>query len=122
MFSRLRGKTVLITGASSGIGKACAEEYAKSGAHLILAARRSERLAEIKSNFKVKYPESRVHCLSLDVTARSNVFNEINGLPAEWKGIDVLINNAGLAVGLDPVESVPSEAIDSMIDTNVKGI
>lgn len=122
MASRLVGKTVFITGASSGIGQACALEFAMNGSNLILAARRTERLVEIAKQIQHKYPSSKVHPLVLDVRQRQKVFDAIASLPTEFKKIDVLVNNAGLVIGLDPIEKVSEEAIDTMFATNVKGL
>ncbi|KAJ3320333.1 hypothetical protein HDV06_005364 [Boothiomyces sp. JEL0866] len=120
--SRLAGKIVLITGASSGIGQACAVEYAKHGSHLILAARRIERLDSLKSMFAKDYPSVKVHALKLDVRSKDLVFEAIKSLPKEFKDIDILVNNAGLVIGVDPLETVSEEAINTMFDTNVKGL
>jgi 3-hydroxy acid dehydrogenase / malonic semialdehyde reductase len=115
--SRLRDKIVLITGASSGIGRATALEYAKHGSKLILCARRTGRLEELRSQLKTP-----VHTITMDVRDRSQVFQAIAELPTEFKNVDILINNAGLVMGVDPVETVPSESVNTMFDTNVKGL
>ena len=96
----MKDTTILITGASSGIGKATAELFAKEGARLILCGRRQERLDQLKEVFNTE-----VHLLNFDVSDRSAVFTAIETLPAEWKKIDILINNAGNAHGLDPVQT-----------------
>ncbi|KAI8895793.1 hypothetical protein BC833DRAFT_600003 [Globomyces pollinis-pini] len=114
--------TDISTGASSGIGQACAVEYAKAGSNLILTARRFERLVELKSQLAKDYPSVKVHSIALDVRHRQAVIDAIHDLPGEFKNIDILVNNAGLVVGVDPVESVSVEAIDTMFDTNVKGL
>jgi 3-hydroxy acid dehydrogenase / malonic semialdehyde reductase len=118
----LLGKTVLITGASSGIGKATALEYAKNGTHLILCARRTEKLLELERKIKVDFPNVRVLPLTLDVRYRKTVFDQIKSLPNSFKNIDILVNNAGLVKGMDYVADVPMEKIDVMFDTNVKGL
>jgi NADP-dependent 3-hydroxy acid dehydrogenase YdfG len=113
----MKDTTILITGASSGIGKATAELFAKEGARLILCGRRQERLDQLKEVFNTE-----VHLLNFDVSDRSAVFTAIETLPAEWKKIDILINNAGNAHGLDPVQTANLDDWDAMIDGNVKGV
>ncbi|KAL2918172.1 hypothetical protein HK105_202099 [Polyrhizophydium stewartii] len=122
MASRLLGKAVLITGASAGIGEACAREYARAGAHLILTARRVDRLASLAKELKAQHPSVRVLPVAMDVRDRKQVFSAIEGLPEEFRNVDVLVNNAGLVIGVDPVETVAPEAVDTMFDTNVKGL
>ncbi|KAI8823759.1 uncharacterized protein EV422DRAFT_522247 [Fimicolochytrium jonesii] len=119
---RLTNKTVLITGASAGIGSACAHEFAKEGSRLILAARRTEKLNSLREALTSSYPSIAVHALELDVRDRAKVFAAINALPKEFSEVDVLVNNAGLVIGLDSIEKVTEEAIDVMLDTNVKGL
>lgn len=97
--SRLFGKNVLITGASSGIGHACALEFAKHGSQLILAARRTDRLSAISKEITDKYPGTKILAIGLDVTKRSYVFGEIASLPSDFSNIDILVNNAGLVIG-----------------------
>ncbi|KAJ2662128.1 hypothetical protein IWW48_002024 [Coemansia sp. RSA 1200] len=118
MFARLQGKTVLITGASSGIGEACAYKFAESGSNLVLTARRQPRLDQVKTAIAARWPNVRVDTAELDVRDETAVKRCVAGIPR----IDVLVNNAGLAVGTDPVELVRSEDMDAMIDTNVKGL
>jgi serine 3-dehydrogenase len=118
---KLSNKTVLITGASSGIGRACAEICASEGARLILLARRRERLNEIASELRNKY-ESEIILATCDVRSRDQVENVISALASEWAAIDVLINNAGLSRGLDKIQDGDFENWDEMIDTNVKGL
>jgi NADP-dependent 3-hydroxy acid dehydrogenase YdfG len=110
-------KICLITGASSGIGKACAELFASNGYKLILMARREDRLAELQATLQVP-------CLLLkaDVRIYTEVRKAIASLPEPWKNIDVLINNAGLAAGLDKFDQGNLEDWEQMIDTNVKGL
>lgn len=111
--------TALITGASSGIGKAIAISLAKNGNYrLILCGRRREKLEEIKSNF----PEVSFYLLTFDVRHYDEAAKAIDGLPDEWKEIDVLINNAGNAHGLDPIHTGSIEDWDMMIDGNIKGV
>ncbi len=116
----LRDKIILITGASSGIGAACAEVFASSGAKLILAARRSYLLQQIAA----KCPESasQIYLLQLDVSDRSAVEAAILNLPPEWSQIDILINNAGLSRGLDKLQEGNVSDWEEMIDTNIKGL
>jgi len=114
-------KIVFITGASSGFGKACAEKFAANGYDVVITARRAERLQELKEQLEKKYKVS-VLTLCFDVQNRSSVFESINQLPEEWKNIDVLINNAGLALGRDLFENASLEDWETMIDTNVKGL
>ena len=113
----MKNTTILITGASSGIGKATAELFAKNGARLILCGRRQERLDQLKDSLNTE-----VHLLNFDVRDRTAVFEAIESLPSQWKQIDVLINNAGNAHGLDPVQTADLDDWDAMIDGNVKGV
>ena len=113
----MKNTTILITGASSGIGKATAELFAKNGARLILCGRRQERLDQLKDSLNTE-----VHLLNFDVRDRTAVFEAIESLPSQWKQIDVLINNAGNAHGLDPVQTANLDDWDAMIDGNVKGV
>lgn len=117
----LQNKTVLITGASAGIGKACAYAFAKEGANIIIGARRVERLEKIKNEIEDKY-SVKVLAIKLDVTNREEVVTSIAGLNDEWKNIDILINNAGLGRGLNKVVDDNPEGWDEMIDTNIKGL
>jgi 3-hydroxy acid dehydrogenase / malonic semialdehyde reductase len=110
-------KTVLITGASSGIGRSCARAFAEAGARLLLCARRSERLDELATEL-----QSECHTFVLDVRDRAATEAAIEGLPQEWAAIDVLVNNAGLAAGLDPLYEGDSNDWDRMIETNVRGL
>lgn len=112
-------KTILITGATSGIGKATAELLAKQGNRIIICGRRSEVLETVKSELS-QYTE--VFSLLFDVRDLKEVEASINSLPENWKEIDVLINNAGNAHGLDPLSAGKTDDWDSMIDGNVKGL
>ena len=118
---KLNGKTVFITGASSGIGEACAFAFAQEGARLLLAARRLNRLEEMSAKLK-ESGAADVHSLALDVRENAAVANAIENLPEEWRRIDVLVNNAGLSRGLEKVYQGSIEDWDEMIDTNVKGL
>ena len=117
----LENKIVFITGATAGIGEACALDFAREGADLILCARRIDslkKLAEsIKKDFGVK-----VHYFRLDVRDRDAVRKEIASFPDEWKNIDILVNNAGLAKGFSKLDDGDVDSWEQMIDTNVKGL
>lgn len=115
------GKVVLITGASSGIGRSCARAFAAQGAKILLAARRRERLEDLASELKKKF-RSDVHILEVDVRRQKTVAEVINSLPEEWAPIEVLVNNAGLSRGLDKLHEGKLDDWEEMIDTNVKGL
>lgn len=112
-------KTVLITGATSGIGKATAILFAVKGFRLILCGRRQERLEGLKAELGKK---TRVDTLNFDVRDKEAVFEAIGSLPKEFENIDILINNAGNAHGLDSIESGNTDDWDAMLDINVKGL
>jgi 3-hydroxy acid dehydrogenase / malonic semialdehyde reductase len=114
-------KIVLITGASSGFGEACAYKFASEGWSLILNGRRTERLEAIQKNIKEQF-KTETFVLPFDVRDEDEVKEGIANLPSEWKQIDVLINNAGLALGRDFIQEGSSLDWDIMIDTNVKGL
>jgi 3-hydroxy acid dehydrogenase/malonic semialdehyde reductase len=117
----MRGKNVLITGASAGIGAACARAFAAAGARLVLAARRAARLEGLAAELREAHG-TEAYLVALDVRDREAVAHALSRLPAEWAEIDVLVNNAGLGRGLDKLyEGEPAEW-DEMIDTNVKGL
>jgi 3-hydroxy acid dehydrogenase/malonic semialdehyde reductase len=113
-------KTVLITGATSGFGEACARKFASNQYNLIITGRRTNRLALLKEELKSK--GVAVHTLCFDVQDREAATAAINNLPDEWKQIDILINNAGLALGRDLFDEASLDDWDTMIDTNVKGL
>ncbi|OCQ98416.1 NAD(P)-dependent oxidoreductase [Nostoc sp. MBR 210] len=117
----LQNQIVLITGASSGIGTACAKVFAGAGAKLILAARRLERLQQLADNLNQEFGTA-THLLQLDVRDRPAVESVINDLPAEWSNIDILINNAGLSRSLDKLHEGNFQDWEEMIDTNIKGL
>jgi NADP-dependent 3-hydroxy acid dehydrogenase YdfG len=117
----LKGKIVLVTGASSGIGAATALAFAAEGARLLLAARRADRLAKVAAAATERGAEA-VHAISLDVRDRKAVQKTIDALPAEWAAIDILVNNAGLSRGLEKLYQGKIEDWEEMIDTNVKGL
>ncbi|WP_223032450.1 SDR family NAD(P)-dependent oxidoreductase [Hanstruepera marina] len=112
-------KTALITGATSGIGRATAHEFAKHGINLVLCGRRQERLNTIKNALSKKVD---VHTLNFDVRDKEKTIEAINSLPEAFKSIDILINNAGNAHGLDPINDGNLEDWDAMMDINVKGL
>lgn len=113
-------KIVFITGATAGFGKACAEKFAAHGYDLILNGRRADRLQELCSALEKKF-NIAVLILPFDVMEETSVFESITSLPAEWKKIDVLINNAGLALGRDYFEEADLTDWNTMVDTNIKG-
>jgi 3-hydroxy acid dehydrogenase / malonic semialdehyde reductase len=117
----LQNQIILITGASSGIGTACATILAGAGAKLILAARRLERLQQL-ADALVKEFSIEIHLLQLDVRDRNAVESAIATLPSAWSEIDILINNAGLSRGLDKLHEGSFQDWEDMIDTNVKGL
>ena len=112
-------KTALITGASSGFGAACARALAEKGWRLVLAARRTEKLLELTEELAGK---AKVHTITLDVRDRNAVAASLASLPAGFAEIDLLVNNAGLALGLEPAQEAKLEDWDTMVDTNVKGV
>jgi len=115
--NNLKNKTIFITGASSGIGAACARKFSEQGARLILAARRLDRLNKLAASLTTP-----VHCLQLDVRDRAKVEGAVGGLDSAWSSIDVLINNAGLSRGLDKLHEANPDDWEEMIDTNIKGL
>jgi hypothetical protein len=117
----LQGKIVLVTGASSGIGRATARAFAQAGARLLLCARRLERLQELQPSL-LSEGAAGVHVFALDVQSRSSVETAIAGLPGEWQEIDVLVNNAGLSRGFTKLQEDDPQNWEEMIDTNVKGL
>ncbi|HUI65448.1 MAG TPA: SDR family oxidoreductase [Bacteroidota bacterium] len=117
----LKNKIVFITGASSGIGEACAKAFAREGAHLLIASRREERLRALGASLSRAH-DVRVHSFSLDVRDREAVSRSIDALPEQWRNIDILINNAGLSRGLDKIHEGSIPDWEEMIDTNVKGL
>lgn len=114
-------KIVFITGATSGFGEACAYKFAQNGYDLILNGRRVERLEKLKKNLEEEYAAS-CYLLPMDVQNQQAVFDSINQLPEQWQQIDVLINNAGLALGKDLFDKAVLSDWDVMIDTNIKGL
>jgi serine 3-dehydrogenase len=119
--NQLKDKTIFITGASSGIGRACAEAFAKEKANLILASRRIERINTLARALENKY-KIKTKRIKLDVRYYVQVENAVKSLENNWKKIDILINNAGLSRGLDKIHEGKKEDWDEMIDTNIKGL
>jgi 3-hydroxy acid dehydrogenase / malonic semialdehyde reductase len=116
-----RDRIVLVTGASSGIGAACAQAFAQSGARLILIARRTERLETLAAKLQTEFG-SQIHLVGLDVRDRAAVETTLQALPPAWSEIDILVNNAGLSRGLDKFQEASIDDWEEMLDTNVKGL
>jgi NADP-dependent 3-hydroxy acid dehydrogenase YdfG len=114
-------KTIFITGATSGFGKACAHAFASQHHRLILTGRRAERLEKEAEILQEKY-NIEVLTLNFDVRDRDAVKQAVDSIPVSWRNIDILINNAGLAAGSDPIQDGNLDDWDQMIDTNVKGL
>ena len=114
-------KIICITGASSGFGEASALKFAASGFDLIIAGRRKEKLESLKKRIEDSQ-DSKVLALALDVRNKTAVFEAIESLPPEWKKIDILLNNAGLALGRDTFDEASLNDWETMIDTNLKGL
>ena len=110
-------RTVLVTGATAGFGAAIARRFAAEGARLVICGRRTDRLEALKTDLAVP-----VHAAPLDVRDRAAVAAFIDGLPADFRQIDVLVNNAGLALGLEPANNADLDDWDTMVDTNLKGL
>ena len=114
-------KTILITGASSGIGEGCARKFASQGARLILNSRSADKLTALAEELKEKYG-AECYVMPFDVCNRESAAAALNALPQEWKSIDVLVNNAGLAIGVDKEYEGNLDEWDVVIDTNVKAL
>jgi len=114
-------KTVMVTGATSGFGRATALIFAKNGYNVIITGRRKERLDELEKELR-KSGKGKILSLNFDVRKPDEVNNVINNLPAEWKAIDILVNNAGLAVGMEHIDEGFIDDWERMIDTNLKGL
>jgi NADP-dependent 3-hydroxy acid dehydrogenase YdfG len=112
-------RTVLITGATAGIGEAIARLLAANNFRLVLCGRRADRLEKLAKDLSAM---TEVHTLRFDITRRTDVASALDSLPPEWRVIDVLVNNAGGAHGLDPIQSGSIDDWEAMIDTNVKGL
>lgn len=118
----MKDKVVLITGASSGIGAACARKFAKEGWNIILNARDKSKLKDLAYELEMENPKIPICQSIFDVRNREQVKEAIENLPLEWRNIDVLVNNAGLVIGLDKEFEGNMDEWDVMIDTNVKGL
>ena len=118
---KLTGKNVLITGASAGIGEACARVFAEAGANLILTARRIERLEKLSKELTEKH-NIKVHTIGLDIRNYEQVEKQLSNIPKEFEKIDILLNNAGKALGMEKIQDGVLEKWEEMIDTNVKGL
>jgi 3-hydroxy acid dehydrogenase/malonic semialdehyde reductase len=114
-------KIALITGATSGIGEACAHLFAREHYNLVLTGRRLDRLEKLAKKLNTKY-NVEIAVSSFDVRDRQQVITSLEDLPAKWKKVNVLINNAGLSQGLDPIDKGSYDDWDTMIDTNIKGL
>jgi NADP-dependent 3-hydroxy acid dehydrogenase YdfG len=114
-------KTIMITGATAGFGKAIAVRFARNGYNLIITGRRKDKLEELEKELQ-SYGKIKLLSLNFDVRKQDEVEDVIEKLPAEWKAIDILVNNAGLAAGLAHIDSGVIDDWDRMIDTNVKGL
>ncbi len=114
-------QTVFITGATSGIGEACAYIFAENKFNLIITGRRKARLETLAEQLREKH-DSKVLTLCFDVRDRNETARSIENLPAVWQDVDVLINNAGLSLGLDPIDKGDPDDWETMIDTNIKGL
>ena len=114
-------RTIFITGASAGFGRATAERFAANGDRLILLARRKDRLNELADQLRATY-QTESHIIAADVRDQEKITAAIEHLPTEWSNIDVLVNNAGLALGRDFFEEADLSDWNTMIDTNVKGL
>ena len=114
-------RNIIVTGATSGFGKAIAETFAASGDHLMITGRREDRLRELASELTARHG-IRVLPLAFDVRDRKQVMESLGNLPNEWTPVDILVNNAGLALGRDHFDEADLDDWDTMIDTNVKGL
>jgi NADP-dependent 3-hydroxy acid dehydrogenase YdfG len=121
MATKLNGKTALVTGASSGIGEACVLEFSAAGANIIMAARRSEKLQELATRIQEEF-EVNTLCLQLDIMDPVAVIAAFANLPTEWSNIDILINNAGVALTKDHFNEISLVDIQTMINTNLNGM
>lgn len=114
-------KIVFISGATSGIGKSCAFGFAREGFQIIACGRRKERLKQLQLKLKNEF-HTECFIVEMDVSNQKSVIDGISQLPEQWKNIDVLVNNAGLALGLSTIDQGDTKDWDTMIDTNVKGL
>jgi len=114
-------RIIFITGATSGIGKACAEKFAEAGDHLIINGRRTERLEELQRSLQAKF-NIDILLAPFDVRNREEVFSAVNSFPEKWRQIDILINNAGLALGREYFDEASIDDWETMIQTNINGL
>lgn len=114
-------KIVFITGATSGFGKACALQFAEAGYDIIINGRREDRLQQLKKDIEENF-SVKVLPLPFDVSRRQEVFKAVDTIPGKWRNINILINNAGLALGRDLFDEADIDEWDTMLDTNVKGL
>jgi len=114
------GKTVMVTGATAGFGRATALEFARNGYYVIITGRRKERLLELAR--EIEAFKTGVLSLNFDVRNKTEVDAAVSSLPSEWKNIDILVNNAGLAAGLSHIDGGDTDDWDRMVDTNIKGL
>lgn len=114
-------RIVFVTGATSGIGKACAEKFAADGDKIIINGRREDRLQELKNHLEEKY-KTEILIAEFDVQKKDEVFNSINNLSEKWRIVDILINNAGLAIGRDLFDEADLNDWETMLQTNVNGL
>jgi len=121
-YPRLNGKIVLITGASTGIGASSARLFAACGSHLVLSARRVEKLHAIQEELQKKHTGIKVWIHEMDVQSNESVTKFVSSIPSELSEIDILVNNAGLALGVKHAHENDLAQINQMIDTNVKGV
>ncbi len=117
----LKNKTVLITGASSGVGKACAEQFAALGARVIITARRMDRLTDLTEMLRKTYGVD-ILPLQLDISDHEQVSSALSNLPSDWASIDILLNNAGLSLSSDKFQEADIKGWETVIDTNIKGL
>ncbi len=117
----LQNKIVLITGASAGIGQACADAFARAGCRLVLVARRLDRIEEVAARLQSEFG-AEILCQEIDVRDRTAVEQMVAALPPQWASIDILLNNAGLSRGLETVHEGNVTDWEEMIDTNIKGL
>ena len=115
-------KTVMVTGASSGFGLATARRFAEKGHRVIVAARRKERLESLKQELDDEFGKDTVFVMPLDVTSETQIEDMLGSLPEEFAEVDVLVNNAGLALGLEPAHEANLDDWHRMVDTNIKGL
>lgn len=117
----LKNKIAFITGASAGIGRACARAFAREGARVLICARRRDKLLDLANELRDTY-KADVHFIQLDVRNRKDVETALNTLPEKWKAIDILVNNAGLSRGLTKLHEGLLSDWEEMIDTNIRGL